>query len=50
MQVQLLSPIQLYHDPVDSSLPVSCVLRISQGRILEWVAISYSRGSSNPEI
>ena len=28
------------------SLPGSSVLRIFQARILEWVAISYSRGSS----
>ena len=35
-------------DPVDCSLPGSCVHRISQARILEWVAISFSRGSSQP--
>ena len=33
-------------DPTDSSLPRSSVHRISQPRILEWVAISFSRGSS----
>ena len=32
-------------DPVDSSLPGSSVHGIFQARILEWVSISYSRGS-----
>ena len=35
-------------DPVDCSLPGSSVHRISQARILEWVAISASSGSSQP--
>ena len=33
-------------DPMDCSLPGSSVPRILQARILEWVAISFSRGSS----
>ena len=33
-------------DPMDCSLPGSSVHRILQARILEWVAISFSRGSS----
>ena len=33
-------------DRVDSSLPSSSLHGILQARILEWVAISYSRGSS----
>ena len=33
-------------DPIDNSLPGSSVHGISQTRILEWFAISYSRGSS----
>ena len=33
-------------DPMDYSLPGSSVHEISQARILEWVGISYSRGSS----
>ena len=33
-------------DPIDCSLPGSSVHRISQAKILEWVAISFSRGSS----
>ena len=35
-------------DPMDCSLPGSSVHRILQARILEWVAISFSRGSSWP--
>ena len=35
-------------DPVDCSPPDSSVRGISQARILEWVAISFSRASSRP--
>ena len=35
-------------DPMDCNLPGSSVLGISQARILEWVTISFSRGSSTP--
>ena len=35
-------------DPVDCSFPGSSVHGILQARILEWVAISFSRGSSWP--
>ena len=34
--------------PVDCALPGSSVHGILQARILEWVAISFSRGSSRP--
>ena len=34
------------HEPMDCSLPDSSVCGISQARILEWVAISFSRGFS----
>ena len=37
-------------DPVDCSLPGSSVHGIIQERILEWVAISFSRESSYPGI
>ena len=37
-------------DPVDCSLPGSSVHGILQARILEWVTISFSRGSSQPRI
>ena len=35
-------------DPVDCSLPGSSVHGILQARILEWIAIAFSRGSSWP--
>ena len=35
-------------NPMDCSPPGSSVLGILQARILEWVAISFSRGSSRP--
>ena len=35
-------------DPIDSSLLGSSVHGILQARIVEWVAISFSRGSSQP--
>ena len=35
-------------DSMDYSLPGSSVHEIFQARILEWVAISFSRGSSQP--
>ena len=37
-------------DPMDCSLPGSYVYGILQTRILEWVAIPFSRGSSCPGI
>ena len=42
------SHVQLFCDPVACSLPGSSVHGISQARILERVAISFSRGSSWP--
>ena len=35
-------------DPMDCSLPGSSVHRILQARILEWVAIPFSRDLPNP--
>ena len=35
-------------DPMDRSLPGSSVHVIFQARVLEWVAISFSRGFSQP--
>ena len=46
----LLSQSYLLCDGMDYSPPGSSVLGISQARILEWVAISFSRGSSQPRI
>ena len=35
-------------DPMDCSLPGSSVHEILQAIVLEWIAISFSRGSSQP--
>ena len=35
-------------DPMDHSLPGSSIHGIFQARVLEWAAISFSRGSSQP--
>ena len=47
VKVKPLSRIRLC-DPMDCSLPGSFVHGIFQARVLEWVAISFSRGSSQP--
>ena len=39
---------QILCDPMDCGLPGSSIHGIFQARILEWVAISFSRGSSQP--
>ena len=44
--VQPLSHVWLFCNPMDSSLPRSSVHGVFQARILEWVAISFSRGTS----
>ena len=36
------------YDPMDCSIPGSSIHGIFQARVLEWVAISFSRGSSQP--
>ena len=46
-EVKWLSRVQLC-DPMDCILPGSSVHGIFQARVLEWVAISFSRGSSRP--
>ena len=43
----MLSCVTLW-DPMDCSLPSSSVYGISQARILEWIAMSYSKGTSRP--
>ena len=48
MVVQLLSCVQLFSHPMDCSLPGSSVHRLLQGRILDWIAIFFSRESSKP--
>ena len=37
-------------DHTDCSLPGSSVLGILQARVLEWIAILFSRGSSQPGV
>ena len=41
--------VRLFATPMDGSLPGSTVHGIFQARIREWVAISFSRGSSQPK-
>ena len=41
-------PCLTLSDPMDCSPPGSSVHGILQARILEWVAIIFSRGSSQP--
>ena len=48
VKVNSLSRVQLLCDPMDCSPPGSSVHGILQARTLEWVAISFSRGSSQP--
>ena len=48
MHAYLLSHVRLFGDHMDCSLPGSSLYRISQVRMLEWVAISFSRESSQP--
>ena len=46
--LQLLSCVQLLCNPMDCSPPGSSVHEIYKARILEWIAIPFSRGSSQP--
>ena len=51
MHTKSLQPCPTLCDPMDCSLPDSSVHWILQARILEWVAISSSKGTiqeSNP--
>ena len=45
---KLLQSCPNLSNPMDCSPPVSSVHGILQARILEWIAISFSRGSSQP--
>ena len=45
----VLSRVQLFCDPMDCGPPGSSVYGILQARILEWVVIPFSRGSSQPK-
>ena len=48
MRAKPLQPYLTLCDPMDCSLPASSVHGILQARILEWVAMTFSRGSSQP--
>ena len=48
LKVKSLSRVQTLCDSMDYNLPGSSVHGIFQPRVLEWVAISFSRGSSRP--
>ena len=48
MRAQSLQPWPTLCDPMDCSPPGSTVCGILQPRMLEWVALSSSRGSSHP--
>ena len=45
---EVLSHVWLFHDPIACTPPGSSVHGIFQVRLLEWISISYSRGSSWP--
>ena len=47
-EAKSLSPVWLFGTPVDCSLWGSSIHGIFQARVLEWVAVSFSRGSSQP--
>ena len=46
MKVLVVQSCLTLCDPMDYSLPGSSVYRMLQARILEWVAVSFSMGSS----
>ena len=48
MHAKLLQSCPTLCNPMDCSPPGSSVHRILQARILEWVALPFSRGSSLP--
>ena len=45
-KMSILRRVRLVCNPMDCSPPGSSIQGIPQARILEWVAISFSRGSS----
>ena len=47
-EVKVIQLCSTLFDPMDCSLPGSSVHEILQAGILEWVAIPFSRGSSQP--
>ena len=50
MHAKLLQVCPTLCDPVDHSLPGSAIHGILLARILKWVAMPFSRGSSQPRV
>ena len=48
VKVKVAQPCLTCCNPMDCSLPGSSVNGIFQAIVLEWIAISFSRGSSQP--
>ena len=48
LKVLVAQLFPILYEPMDNSPPNSSVHGILQARILEWVAIPFSRGSSQP--
>ena len=48
VEVLVTQSCTTFCDPMDCSLPGFTIHGILQARILEWVAIPFSRGSSQP--
>ena len=48
MHAKLLQSCSTFCDPMDCSPPAPLSMEILQARILEWVAMPSSRGSSQP--
>ena len=45
---EMAQPCPTLCNPTDCNPPSSSIHGISQARVLEWIAISFSRGSSRP--
>ena len=48
MKVKVAQSCLTFCDPMDCSIPGFSVLGILQARILKWIAVPFSRGSSQP--
>ena len=48
MKMKSLSRVQVFETPWTAALPGSSVLEILQAKVLEWVTMPYSSGSSRP--
>ena len=48
MKLNIIQSCPTLCDPMDCNLPDSSIHEILQARILEWVAIPFSKGASQP--